>query len=85
MSKSKRRQPHKTDIELLCRLMEQHGLSQNGVARELGLDPATINRLVQQREEAERAGNNILSRRIISQAADYFKLPVKQFFPELKR
>lgn len=76
---------HSTDIELFCRLMEKHKLSQNGVARALGLDPATINRLVQQRVSAEKSGTNILSRRIISQAADYFKIPVKSFFPELKR
>ena len=76
---------HKTDIELFCRLMEKHELSQNGVARALGLDPATINRLVQQRDDAESDGKNILTRRIISLAATYFEVPVKEFFPEVKR
>ena len=74
----------RTDIEVLCRLMEKHGLSQNGIARELGLDPATINRLVQQRTKAEASGTNVLSRRVIALSAAYFNLPVKQFFPELR-
>lgn len=85
MAKKTRKKKPRTDIEVMCRLMDKHGLSQNQMARDLGVDPATINRLVQQRDSAEKEGKNILSRYIISLCAAHFDLPVKEFFPELKR